>query len=94
MMNEYFTQRQSNPPNTDTQWKKKISSMKWIHTITLNNTQNITTKYTNKLKFTAVIIHVCMVVYNRHFTAGDYCSTTKNFCEGQCSFWRQTFLIE
>lgn len=28
--------------------KKKISSMKWIHTITLNNTQNITTKYTNK----------------------------------------------
>lgn len=23
MMNEYFTQRQSNPPNTDTQWKKK-----------------------------------------------------------------------
>lgn len=56
--------------------KKKISSMKWIHTITLNNTQNITTKYTNKLKFTAVIIHVCMVVYNRHFTAGDYCSTT------------------
>lgn len=77
MMNEYFTQRQSNPPNTDTQCKKKkISSMKWIHTITLNNTQNITTKYTNKLKFTAVIIHVCMVVYNRHFTAGDYCSTT------------------
>lgn len=23
MMNEYFTQRQSNPPNTDTQCKKK-----------------------------------------------------------------------
>lgn len=76
MMNEYFTQTIKPTKHWYTMQKKKISSMKWIHTITLNNTQNITTKYTNKLKFTAVIIHVCMVVYNRHFTAGDYCSTT------------------
>lgn len=56
--------------------KKRFPQWNEYIQITPNNTQNITTKYTNKLKFTAVIIYVFMVVYNRHFTAGDYCSTT------------------
>lgn len=32
MMNEYFTQRQSNPPNTDTQWKKKEDFLNEMNT--------------------------------------------------------------
>lgn len=31
-------------------------------------------KVRNKLKFIVVIIYVCMVVYNRYFIVGDYCS--------------------